>query len=361
MIKSILLSSAAAIALSACAMNEQQAAGGDLQAQLNAANSENTSLRTEVASLKSSGNGSVGTDSLVPSNAKPGECYARVTQPAQFKTVKEQVLATEASEKVRVIPATYKSVQEKILAEEAYTKLEVIPATYKTVEERILVKPAGKRVSTVPATYKTVTERIKVRDAYTAWKPGGKVIAVGQNALGGTILQNRTSTTGEVMCLVEVPAEYRTVSKRVQASAAQTRETEVPAVYKTVKKRVVATPASTREVTVPAHYHNITKTVEATPASVQRTPVPETFKTITKTIEAAAARTVWTSVLCDVNTTPDVVSRMQRALKSAGHYRGPIDGVVGSMTTRAISSYQSAQGVKSDILTIDSAKKLGIL
>lgn len=360
MIKTILLSSAAAVALSACAMTEQQA-GGDLQSQLNAANAENSSLRSEVASLKSSGNSSIGSDALVPANAKPGECYARVTQPAQFKTVQEKILAAEASEKVKVIPATYRTVQEKILSEEAYTKLEVIPATYKTVTERILVKPAGKRVTTVPAKYKTVTERIKVRDAYTAWKPGGNVIAVGSNALGGTILQNRTSTTGEVMCLVEVPAEYRTVSKRVQVSAAQTRETEVPAVYKTVKKRVVDQPARTREVTVPAHYHTITKTVEATPASVQRTPVPETYKTVTKTVEAAPARTVWTSVLCDVNTTPDVVTRMQRALKSAGHYGGPIDGVVGSQTRRAISSYQSAQGVQSDILTIDSAKKLGIL
>ncbi len=358
MIKSILLSSAAAIALSACAMNEQ---GGDLQAQLDAANSANSQLQAEVASLKTSGNGSVGSDALVPANAKPGECYARVTQPAQFKTVQEKVLATEASEKVRVIPATYKTVQEKILSEEAYTKLEVIPATYKTVTERILVKPAGKRVTTVPAKYKTVTERVKVRDAYTAWKPGGKVIAVGSNALGGTILQNRRSNTGEVMCLVEIPAEYRTVSKRVQVEAAQTRETEVPAVYKTVKKRVVAKPASTREVTVPAHYHTITKTVEATPASVQRTPVAETYKTVTKTLEAAPARTVWTSVLCDVNTTPDVVSRLQRALKTAGHYRGPIDGVIGSQTTGAIRTYQAAQGIEADILTIDNAKKLGIL
>ncbi len=358
MLKSILLTSAAAIALSACAMNEQ---GGDIQAQLDAANAENSQLQAEVASLKTSGNGSVGTDSLVPSNAKPGECYARVTQPAQFKTVQERVLAREASETVKVIPATYRTVQEKILSEEAYTKLEVIPATYKMVEERILVKPAGKRVTTTPAKYKTVTERIKVRDAYTEWKRGGNVIAVGQNALGGTILENRQSSTGEVMCLVEVPAEYRTVSKRVQVEAAQTREIEVPAVYKTVKKRVVDQPARTREVTVPAHYHTITKTVEATPASVQRTPVPETYNTVTRTVEAAPARTVWTSVLCDVNTTPDVVARMQRALKSAGHYSGPIDGVIGGLTRRGIASYQTAQGVKSDILTIDSAKKLGIL
>ena len=360
MLKSILLTSAAAVALSACAMNDQQA-GGDLQAQLDAANAENSSLRSEVASLKSTGNSSIGSDALVPANAKPGECYARVTQPAQFKTVQEQVLATEASEKVKVIPATFKTVQEKVVAQEASTRLEVIPATYKTVEERILVKPASKRVETVPAKFKTVTERIKVRDAYTAWKPGGNVIAVGSNALGGTILQNRTSSTGEVMCLVEVPAEYRTVSKRVQVAPAQTREIEIPAQYRTVTRRVVDQPARTREVAIPAKFKTVTRTVEATPASVQRTPVPETYKTVSKTVEVAPARTVWTSVLCDVNTTPDVVTRLQRALKSAGHYGGPIDGVIGSLTRRGISSYQAAQGVQSDILTIDSAKKLGIL
>lgn len=359
MLKSILLTSAAAVALSACAMNEQ--AGGDLKAQLDAANAENSQLRSEVASLKTSGNSSIGSDALVPANAKPGECYARVTQPAQFKTVQEQVLATEASEKVKVIPATFKTVQERVVAQEASTRLEVIPATYKTVEERILVKPAGKRVETVPAKFKTVTERIKVRDAYTAWKPGGQVIAVGSNALGGTILQNRTSSTGEVMCLVEVPAEYRTVSKRVQVAPAQTREIETPAQYRTVTRRVVDQPARTREVTIPAKYKTVTRTVEASPASVQRTPVPETYKTVSKTVEVAPARTVWTSVLCDVNTTPDVVTRLQRALKSAGHYGGPIDGVIGSQTKRGIRTYQAAQGVESDILTIDSAKKLGIL
>lgn len=355
--KTILLTTAAALALAACA----QTTGGDLQAQLDAANAENADLKAQVASLNTTGTGAVGSEALVPPNARPGECYARITQPAQFKTVEEQVLASEASERVRVTPATYKTVTEKVLVEEAYTKLEVVPATYKFVEERVMVKPAGKRVETVPAKYKTVTERIKVRDAYTTWKPGGNVIAVGSQALGGTILQNRTSSTGEVMCLVEVPAEYREVSKRVEVSAVQTREVEIPAVYKTVKKRVVDTPATTREITVPAHYHNITKSVEATPASVEREAIPAKYKTVKKTVEAAPARTVWTSVLCDVNTTQDVVVRLQRALQSAGHYGGPIDGVIGGQTRRAIASYQSAAGVKSDILTIESAKKLGVI
>jgi len=113
MIKTILLSSAAAVALSACAMNDQQAAGGDLQAQLNAANEENSSLRSEVASLKTSGNGSVGSDALVPANAKPGECYARVTQPGQFKTVSDRSLHPKLLKKFASFPQLTKRFRKK--------------------------------------------------------------------------------------------------------------------------------------------------------------------------------------------------------------------------------------------------------
>ena len=355
--KKILLITASALTLGACASNQ----GGDLKAQLDAANAKNAELEAQLASAGGEGTAAIGTNSLVPPNAKPGECYARITQPAQFKTVEERVLASEASEKVAVVPATYKTVTEQVLVREESERLEVIPATYKTVEERILVTPAKKRIVTVPAKFSTKTERIKVKDAYTTWKPGGQVIAVGAQALGGTILQNRTSSTGEVMCLVEVPAEYRNVTRRVQVSPATTREETVPAVYRTVSKRVVDKPASTRTVKIPAQFRNVTKTVEATPASVKRTPVPETYKTVSRTVEAAPARTVWTSVLCDVNTTPDVVRRLQTLLKSAGHYGGPIDGIIGSQTRRGIASYQASTGVQSDILTIDSAKKLGII
>jgi hypothetical protein len=223
------------------------------------------------------------------------------------------------------------------------------------------VTPAKTTLSKVAPTFKTFEERVLVKDAYTTWKRGGNVIAVGNTALGGTILENRTSDTGEVMCLVEVPAEYRVITKRVKVSDGGTREATSKAVYRTVSKRVVDQAASTRRIAIPAEYSNVTKTVEVTPASTNTTTTPATYKTVTKTVNAAPSRTVWTSVLCDVNTTPGVVRRLQTSLKSAGHYGGPIDGVIGSQTRSGIKSYQSAQGVKSDILTIDSAKKLGII
>lgn len=355
--KSVLLASVCALALGACV----EGTSGELQAQLDAANAKSADLEAQVASLVLDRGTGAPTGTGGPVNAKPGECYARITQPAQFETVNEKVLDRGATAKLKVIPATYKKVQEQVLVKEASERIEVIPATYKKVTERIVVTPAKTQLVTIPATYKTVTERVKVRDAYTAWKPGGSVIAVGANALGGTILQNRRSSTGEVLCLVEIPAEYKTVKNRVEVTPARTEEKVTPAVYKTVSKRVIATPATTRKIEIPAVYGSVTKTVEATPSVVQRTEIPATYKNVARTVEVAPARSVWTSVLCDVNTTPDVVRRLQTALKSQGHYNGKIDGDVGPATRRAIASYQNAQGVESDILTIESARTLGII
>ena len=39
---------------------------------------------------------------------------------------------------------------------------------------------------------------------------------------------------------------------------------------------------------------------------------------------------------------------IQRALKRAGYYTGPVDGVIGPRTKRAIRSFQKANGLKSD-------------
>ena len=78
-----------------------------------------------------------------------------------------------------------------------------------------------------PPVYENVTERILVKPAYTTWKKGrGPIEKINQ-------------ATGEIMCLVEVPAEYRTVTKRVLKTPAGTKKVTIPAVYKTVKKRIM--------------------------------------------------------------------------------------------------------------------------
>ena len=145
----------------------------------------------------------MGGEELLPANAKPGECYARVLVPPAYKTETAQVVTREASERVEIIPARYEKVTEQVLVREASKKVEVVPETYEWVEEKILVRPVSERIVEVPAVYETVKETVVDRPAHSVWKKGEGPI------------QKVDYATGEIMCLVEVPATYKTVTKTV--------------------------------------------------------------------------------------------------------------------------------------------------
>jgi len=357
-----------------------------------------------IAELSEAGIAAPAPGNFGPANAKPGECYARVEIPGKTQKNTRQVLVSPATSKTETIPATYKTTTEQVLVTPATTKTEVVPATYKsvtrqvpvdnaeaattettpaeyeTVTERVLVKPAETKTVTIPAVYETVSERVKVKDSYTEWKPGGKVYAIGAEALGGTILANRVTSSG-VMCLVEIPAEFKTVSKRVLVTAEQTKEETTEAVYETVTRRVLKKAAETRTVPAQTKTKDVVVRVIDQPATVRTVPVPAVYKTetkrvidtpaITRTVPVAAVyrsevvesgpattgETKWVSVLCDVNATPDLVTSLQRALQTRGLYKGAIDGIIGPQTRAAIKSYQKGS---SDVLTMESARELGL-
>ena len=90
-------------------------------------------------------------------NAKPGECYAKVVIPAQYKTEKVDVTTREASVRFEMIPAKYEIVEEKVLVKEAAKKIVPVPAEYEMTTETVEVAPAsktwlaGKKRSALPA------------------------------------------------------------------------------------------------------------------------------------------------------------------------------------------------------------------
>ena len=267
--------------------------------------------------------------SLIPPDAKAGECYAKVVVPAKYKSVDERVLVQEASEKITVIPAkyewgeekveispaskklvtvpakykkvtetievkpatrswhtslkrhsapvskeilvaaklkgvdlenatpgscykeyytpeTYKTVSEEIVTQKETSKQKIIPAVYETVEKTIEVKPASQKTMTVPATYEFKTEKLLVEKEKTVWKKGANPAT----KLDGA--------TGEIMCLVKVPAVYKTIKKRVVKTPATTKVVEIPAVTKTIKIKKLVTAAKVETVTIP----EVKKTIE---------------------------------------------------------------------------------------------------
>ena len=270
--------------------------------------------------------------SLIPPNAKAGECYAKVVIPAKYKNVEERVLVQEASNSIKIIPAqyewvnekievtptgkklitipaiykkvsevmeikpalrawhvslkrhsapvsnellaaaklkgvdienttpgtcykeyftpeSYKTVTEEVIIKKASEKSHVVPAQYEMVEKTIEVKPAAKKSMTIPATYEFVEEKVLVEKEKTVWKKGTNPA------------QKLDGATGEIMCLIKVPAKYKTIRKKVVKTPATTKVVDIPAVTKTIKIKKLISEAKTETTTIPEVKSTIQKRV----------------------------------------------------------------------------------------------------
>lgn len=197
--------------------------------------------------------------------------------PPTFKTESEKVLARAESVRYEPIVLPLRRVSEEVVRSGASARLEASKSSTKTVNEQVLVKAASKRLIEVPAVYETVTERIKVADATKEWKRGrawiGKALDVrplrgfvpnAQGRVDGIkvdtqgVLANNDRLDDDVVCLVEIPEQYQTLSRQVLKSAATVREEEIPAQYATVTRQVEGQQAAAREVEIPATYQTVT-------------------------------------------------------------------------------------------------------
>lgn len=308
-------------------------------------------LRTQLASINNGSNdtGMMSASSdLLPPNAQPGHCYARVLIPAQYQMGTETVLARAASERIDVTPARYEFVEETVLVQEESTRLEVIPATYTTVTERILIEPEKTIIREIPAEFDTVSEKILVKPAYTTWKKGRGP------------MERLDASTGEIMCLVEVPAEYKTVTKKVVRTPARTVEEVIPAQYDTVTRRVVDVPSSTREIVIPAQYDTVKVRKLVSAATTNTVEIPAEYKNVDTRKLVQDSRLEWREILCETNTSPGVIGRLQSALNAAGYDAGAADGIMGKRTLQAVKSYQRDNNLASGQLTLQVLEKLDV-
>jgi hypothetical protein len=284
----------------------------------------------------------------LPPNAVPGECYARVFVPPRYEAVTEEVLVREASTEVEPVEPVFEWIEEQVLVEEGYEKLELVPALFDVVEERVLIKPASEKLVVVPAEYEEVEEQVLVKPAYTAWKRGRGLI------------ERIDQATGEIMCLVEVPAEYATVTKRVVKTPPRVEKVEIPAEYQTVKKTVVVQAARTETVSVPPKYATVKVQKLVSPARTIEEPIPAAYKTVEKISKVSEGELEWRAVLCETNATPQLVIDIQRALQEKGYDPGPADGVIGGKTTEAVTMFQQDNALATGGLTMETIRALGV-
>jgi hypothetical protein len=274
-------------------------------------------------------------------NAKPGECYAKVVIPAQYKTENVDVTTLEASVRFEMIPAKYEIVEEKVLVKEAAKKIVPVPAEYEMTTESVEIAPAGKawlagkkraalpaspallaavRSSGVkldelpvgaclseyyvPAQYKQEEVRVLKTASYDKIEVEPAAYEWAEEKV---LVKEATKK------VVEVPAVFETVTEKVLVAPATTvwkagrgpvqridNSTgeimclvEVPAQYKTVKRKVIKTAATTKEVEIPAEYavQRVSKLVK--PAQERRIKVEPTYETLSKTVKVADEKFFW--------------------------------------------------------------------
>lgn len=287
--------------------------------------------------------------SLPPENAAPGTCYAKVLIPAVYQTAPEEVLVQPEQVKSKTVPAVYRDVEKQVLVEEESYELIVVPASYETVTGTIELQPQQVIKKVVPAVYKEETEQVMISPARVEWKPGR-----GPH-------EKIDEATGEIMCRVEIPAKFETVTKQVMISPAKTVDEVVPPVLETVERRVMRTPPTTQKKIIPAKYKTVVIKELVQPAQVQEERIPPVYTTVERRQLVSRESVQWREILCETNTTKELVLELQKRLVDAGFSIGTTpNGNFGPATKAAIKAYQKAKGLPIGGLTISVLENLGM-
>ncbi len=233
-----------------------------------------------------------------PPNAQPGQCFARVRTPPVFETYQEQIVVSPGRVETRHAPAQYEWGERRVLVSPGREVRRTVPATYRSVTETVVISPATTRVERIEPVFDTVTEQQLVRPAHTEWRrtyvgPDG-VLPPGA----------QVQPTGEVVCLVEVPAQYATVQRKVMREPGRTVETPVPAVTQTVTRQVIDQPAHEVVERSPPVYGVERFRRLVAPAHTETVHVPPVFAQHTRQRQVSAGGLEWRQVDCDSKGAP---------------------------------------------------------
>jgi len=254
------------------------------------------------------GPGQVATEAYPP-NAAPGQCFTKVLVPEVTETVPEHVLVSPEKTELKVIPGVCRIEDRPVLVKEETVELITIPATFKTVSEPVLVKPGYTRTETIPAVYDTVSEQVKVKEGYTAWRPGSSVAGYGPGApgayAGGAVDRSsgygaqptRVLPTGEVLCLVEVPPEYKTITRQVLRTPARTVQIPVPPEFRVITRQVVDVPAHVEKRIIPPAFETVKVKICAEDTTQPYT-VPPVYRDYDRIKIVSPSRFEWRQIEC---------------------------------------------------------------
>ncbi|NBB16991.1 hypothetical protein GVN21_16620 [Caulobacter sp. SLTY] len=346
-----------------------------------------------------------------PPNAQPGKCYEKVLIQPVYESYTEQIVDIPGRTETRVIPAVYGEEVRQVLVREERVEYITVPATYRTVTETIVIKAASVRTETIPAVYETITERVLVRAERYEWRRG---VPPSQRPTDPT--KYKVLATGEVLCLVLVPAEYSTVTRQVLKSPPRTIQIDVPAETQVVTRQVIDQDARVEKRVIPAEYKTMRVRVVVTAERTETYTIAPVYKTVTKKRMVTDTRFEWRMIECetppggyrpvsepapsyapppskraatgprpyvqeapapqagyssgprpymadssqDVQLTPRVIRDIQDSLGVRGYYKGKRDGTMNHQTKLALYRFQEDNNLDPALLTSRTLLALGV-
>ncbi|WP_113912119.1 peptidoglycan-binding domain-containing protein [Roseovarius dicentrarchi] len=118
------------------------------------------------------------------------------------------------------------------------------------------------------------------------------------------------------------------------------------------------------KVVTPAVIETVTEQVLVQPAGAKgdsTIAAPGIYRTETHQAIIEERKVTWFQTPCPADLTPDFVSSLQRALEARDLYRGPVNGEIDARTRAAIRKFQKPDGLNSGIVSMASARKLGLV
>lgn len=228
-------------------------------------------------------------DEQLPSTPAPGKCYVKCITPDVFETKQVKVLVTPEYTTLTVVPAEFKTEEERIIVKPAYKKYTFVPATFKKGFREVEIEPSYEKLTVIPAKFSpSSSEELQVYPAVGRWEYG---------VLPGCKSENPNDC--QTLCWKETPARYSTIPTQKMESNATTTSTRVTGTTQKYPVLEIDQPAKVNEVEVPAEYKVVTRRVKVKDETTTSVTVPAVYKTVeVQELKTKGGVTVWEEVDC---------------------------------------------------------------
>lgn len=184
-----------------------------------------------------------------PPDPEPGACYIRC--PKEISEQKVTQIIRPAYKEYKVVPAVYKSIEEQLIVKPASKRFEYVPAVYKEVIDTILVEEAISKITVVPIRTIDTFDVLEVQPAYAQFE-SRPALANCKSKIPGDC---------DVICYVQHEAVTKEIPvQKIVADPKIQRQTQ-KGKFKTIKRKEVVSEATTRVIEIPAEYITIQKRV----------------------------------------------------------------------------------------------------